>query len=154
MEPCLNVWIGGGCGSTGPGQYSVLQPSGGPAFTMAGRLTERSAPAEGLPGPGDYEQPQSALLGGGPAFSFTGRGGEQELRPPSPGPGEWVGGIQRCWVVAPPSVSRAGAGVWGYGEGNAGPSAKWNGRGLMVGRGGGEARGAEPAAEANGGLGH
>ena len=110
MEPCLNVWIGGGCGSTGPGQYSILQPSGGPAFTMAGRLTERSAPAEGLPGPGDYEQPQSALLGGGPAFSFTGRGGEQELRPPSPGPGEtWEGGIQRCWVVDPPSVSQGGA---------------------------------------------
>ena len=70
---------------------------------MAGRLTERSAPTEGLPGPGDYEQPQSALLGGGPAFSFTGRSGsEQELtRPPSPGPGERVGGggEPSNWVI-------------------------------------------------------
>lgn len=75
----------------GPGQYSVLQPSGGPAFTMRGRPAECSDPAEGQPGPGDYEQPQSELQAG-PAFSFTGRGGEREtVRPPSPGPGEWVG---------------------------------------------------------------
>ena len=75
--------------SSGPGQYSVPQLPGGPAFTMRTRLasSDDASEAADLPGPGDYEQRPS--LPGGPAYTFRARPVDRsDSRPSSQGPGE------------------------------------------------------------------
>ena len=77
--------------SSGPGQYSVPQLPGGPAFTMRARPASSDDAASGeasadSPGPGDYEQRPS--LPGGPAYTFRARPVDRtDSRPSSPGPG-------------------------------------------------------------------
>ena len=74
----------------------------GPAFTMGARSTSSAssflaaatAASAGLPGPGQYDVPGTALASG-PAFTLRGRSRERP-REQLPGPGDYGPGASRC----------------------------------------------------------